>query len=499
MTVRVRFAPSPTGNLTVGGLRSSLFNYLFARHHGGSFILRIEDTDRRRIVPGSLDALLAAHRWLGLDWDEGPDAGGAYGPYFQSERLGIYHAAAERLLAAGSAYRCYCTEQRLDDLRAEQRRRGQPTGYDRRCRFLDADERARHEAGGTPFVVRFAMPTEGETTLDDPIRGVITWKNTNYDDHVLVKSDGFPTYGLAAIVDDVEMRITHAFRAEEWLPSTPRHLQTFYALGVQPPQYGHLPVIVGKDRKKLSKRHGDNSVTAYEDMGYLPDAMFNFLGLIGWSLDDKTVIVSRQQFAEAFTIDRIVRSPALFDLDKLNWLNQEYIKAMADDAFARLAGTWLEQGLPPTVPRPLDSGCVAAIAPELKTRVKRMDEAASLTAYLFAEEPLTYPASLFLGPKGNLDPAEQARLLRIMRDALAAQDDWSEAGLNEFLRSFGEQQKANGLSLGKLLAPVRTAISGTTVSLPMHTSLAVLGKTRSLRRLDDGLEKLPASAAAAAG
>jgi glutamyl-tRNA synthetase len=488
MSVRVRFAPSPTGLLTVGGLRSSLFNYLFARHHGGSYILRIEDTDRTRLAPGALEALLEAHRWLGLDWDEGPDVGGSYGPYIQSERLDIYHAAAERLLASGDAYRCFCTAERLDQMRAEQRRNNRPTGYDRRCVKLSAEEIAELRAAGASHVLRFKMPAEGETTLDDPIRGVITWQNRNYDDHVLLKSDGFPTYHLSAIVDDVEMKITHAFRAEEWLSSTPRHLQTYRALGAEPPIYAHLPLILGKDRKKLSKRHGDTSVIAYAEAGYLPDAMFNFLGLIGWSLDDHTVLIPRQQFIDNFTVDRIIRSPALFDLDKLNWLNGEYIRMLTDEQFAEVAQDWLERGLPATVERPIDGAFVRQMAEALKTRVKRMDEVAGLTSYLFIDGPLEYDTELLLGSgKGALTPEAAASLLRMLRDAFTRVETWDE---ESFKALFLELVASSGVKLGPLLAPLRIAVTGNRVSLPMDTTVALLGRERTLQRIDDALARL---------
>lgn len=490
MTVRVRFAPSPTGALTVGGLRSSLFNYLFARHHGGSFILRIEDTDRTRLTPGALEALLESHRWLGLDWDEGPDAGGARGPYFQSERLPVYHAAAERLLANGSAYPCICTEERLNELRAEQRRQSKPTGYDRRCRALSPAERQRRVAAGEPYVVRFAMPLDGETTLEDPIRGTITWKNANYDDHVLVKSDGFPTYGLAAIVDDHEMGITHAFRAEEWLPSTPRHLQTFYALGVQPPQYCHLPVILGKDRKKLSKRHGDTSVMAFRDQGYLPEAMFNFLGLVGWSLDDHSTIIGRQTFIDNFTLDRVVRAPALFDLDKLLFINSEYIKAMSDEAFADFGLPFLERDLPAEVTRPVDRATVATIASAARERIKKFDELAAYCAYLFVTGPLDYDAALLLRRgKKDVEPDAVRQVLKAVRDALASAGAWDGDAL---VTRMQELEGVLGLKFREFAGHIRVTLSGQTVTLPLHTMLNVLGREESLARFDQALEKLAA-------
>ncbi len=488
MTVRVRFAPSPTGMLTVGGLRTALFNWLFARHAGGTYILRIEDTDRTRFAPGALQALAEAHQWLGIDWDEGPNKGGEYGPYFQSERLDRYRIAADGLVAQGDAYRCYCSTERLDAVRAEQRRHGRPTGYDGRCRDLDAAERATREAGDAPYVIRFKMPRDGVTRFVDAIRGEIEFPNDRYDDHVLLKSDGFGTYHLTAICDDIAMKISHAFRAEEWLPSTPRHLLTFRALGAEPPIYAHLPVVLGKDRKKLSKRHGDTSVSAYREQGYLPDAMFNFLGLTGWSLDDHSTIITRQQFIEHFTIERVVKAPALFDPDKLLWMNGQYLQALPDDAFAAAVTPFLERDLPPSVARPIDAGLVRAMASELKTRVKKLDEAAPLTWYLFANGTLDYDSELLLrSGKKTVEPGVAAERLAIMRAALGAAGAWDSDALDALFTATAER---SGVKKGDLLGPLRAAISGSATSLPMHTSLALLGREGSLARIDGAMQKL---------
>jgi glutamyl-tRNA synthetase len=308
---------------------------------------------------------------------------------------------------------------------------------------------------------------------------------------VLLKSDGFATYHLAAIVDDGEMRITHAFRAEEWLPSTPRHLLTFKALGFEPPIYAHLPVVVGKDRKKLSKRHGDTSVHDYIAKGYLPDAMLNFLGLIGWSLDDHTSIISREEFVKHFDLDRVVRSPGMFDHDKLDWFNQQYILAMPPGQFAELGVEWLEKGLTAHVPRPLDEELVRRLFAmrddkglgEVQTRVKRLDGIAPLTSYLFMPEPLEYDPSLMLARrKGPIEPAEADRILGLWRDALAGWDAWEGAAINDGpFKSVPEQSQ---LKLGDLLTPLRVALTGSTQSLPMHVNLELLGRERSLARID---------------
>jgi len=271
--VRVRFAPSPTGRPHVGNIRTAMFNWLLARHTGGSFILRIEDTDVARKVEGALEAILDGLRWLGLDWDEGPEAGGAYGPYFQSQRLKLYHEAAEKLVSQGDAYYCYCSPERLEEMRAEQVRRKQPPGYDRQCRGLSGEERAQREAAGITPVVRFKVPLEGQTRFHDLIFGEVVFENSTIDDLVLLKSDGYPTYHLANVVDDSAMKVSHVIRAEEWISSTPRHILLYRALGLEPPQFVHHPMILGPDRAKLSKRHGAVSILEYREQGYLQEAM----------------------------------------------------------------------------------------------------------------------------------------------------------------------------------------------------------------------------------
>ena len=332
--VRVRFAPSPTGGPHLGNIRTALFNWLLARATGGSFMVRIEDTDQARKVEGAVDEILAALRWLGVQWDEGPDVGGSYAPYYQSQRLGRYHAAARMLVAAGKAYPCYCTPERLRQMRDEQTRSKRNIGYDRSCRSLTPEQRAHMENGGAPSVVRFAMPEDGTTSLDDIVRGRVSFENALVDDFVLLKSDGFPTYHLANVVDDHEMEISHVLRAEEWLSSAPRHMRLYEAFGWKPPLFAHLPIILAPDRSKLSKRHGATAVTEYREMGYLPQAMVNFLALLGWSLDDRTEVFSAAELIGAFSLERVSRSPAVFDADKLTWLNGHYIRNLSHSELA---------------------------------------------------------------------------------------------------------------------------------------------------------------------
>lgn len=340
-TVRTRYAPSPTGFPHIGNTRTALFEWLVARHNGGRFLIRIEDTDTARTVAGSQEAILQGLKWLGLNWDEGPDIGGPYAPYHQSQRLPMYQEAAKKLVAEGKAYYCYCSPERLEKMREEQAARHQPPGYDRQCRELSEQERADKIALGIKPVARFKMPLEGRTKFIDLIRGEVVFENRTLDDHILLKSDGFPTYHLAHIIDDHAMQITHVIRGEEWLSSTPRHLLLWEAMGYTPTKYAHLPLILGPDRLKLSKRHGAASLIEYAEQGYLPDAIFNFLALTGWSLDDKTEIMTRGEVIKNFSIERISPTAAIFNIEKLQWMNGMYIRKMSPEEFFNAAKPFL--------------------------------------------------------------------------------------------------------------------------------------------------------------
>lgn len=492
MTVRVRFAPSPTGEPHVGNIRTALFNWLFARHEGGSFVLRIEDTDQTRLTPGAVDELLASLRWLGLDWDEGPEVDGPHGPYFQSERLDIYHKYANQLLESDCAYHCFCTPERLDAMRTEQARLKQPPRYDRHCRELSDEERQEQAERGLKAVVRFKTPLEGRTTFADLVRGDVTFENATLDDFIIIKSDRYPTYHLAALVDDHLMEITHVLRAEEWLPSTPRHLLIYQALGWQPPLFAHLPMLLGKDRSKLSKRHGATAVLEYKEQGYLPDAMFNFLGLLGWSLDDHTEIIHREQFIEHFSLERIVKNPAIFDTDKLTWMNGVYMRELPPEKLAALVRDRLERDLPLDVPRPLDEGYVLRMVPLIQERVKRLDDLKRFAEFFFLGDNLDYEVGELLGKGFDGRPRDAAQALAAARERVTSLDSWDEESLEGALRSLAE-----GLSLkaGALFMLVRVAVTGSSVAPPLFQSMAILGRERCLARLERALDKLGAPTA----
>ena len=482
--VRVRFAPSPTGYPHVGNIRTALFNWLFARHSGGRFIVRIEDTDVARKVEDALESILGGLKWLGLDWDEGPGVSGDYGPYFQSQRLSLYREAAERLIRQGDAYYCYCSSQRLKEMREEQARRKQPPGYDRHCRDLSEAERVQKEAEGITPVVRFKTPLEGRTGFNDLIWGEVVFEHSTIDDLVLLKSDGYPTYHLANVVDDHLMEISHVLRAEEWLSSTPRHLLMYQALGFEPPQFAHLPMILGDDRAKLSKRHGSVSITEYREQGYLPETMVNFLALLGWSLDDKTEIFALAELVANFSLERVSRTGAIFNRDKLNWMNGAYIRSLSLDDFTQRTLPFLENGLPAGVRRPLSIDYVGQVMPLIQERARTLAEVPELTAFFFTDE-LDYEPGLLIVKKMDRESSVQA--LEAARQRLSPLQAFDTVSLEAVLRPLAAELE---LKTGQLFGTLRVAVTGRTVAPPLFETMSVLAKERSLERVGAALDKL---------
>ena len=478
--VRVRIAPSPTGYFHVGSARTALFNWLFARHHGGKFIVRVEDTDRTRYNPQAVPDLVASLRWLGLEWDEGPDVGGNFGPYFQSERLHLYEQYTSQLLAEGLAYRCYCSPERLAALREEQRKAKLDVGYDRHCRTLTAEQQGTYEAQGITPVVRFMAPLEGQTTFHDELYGTITVENQTLDDLVLLKSDGFPTYHLANVVDDHLMEISHIMRGDEWLPSVPKHVLLYDAFGWELPVYAHLPLILAPSGKgKLSKRHGGVEVRDFRRQGYLPEAMVNYLARLGWSYDDKTEIFSREELVQYFDLKGINNSPARFSYERLEWMNAHYIR--------QLDATDLAQRLVPFL-----SGAGYAVSrsdllpmvPLVQERLKTLSEAVEWLDFFF-EEHLDYDASLLIGKKMTATASYDA--LQQARRVLAALPSFAVEPIETAMRELADELE---LKVGQLLGIVRIAVSGKTVAPPLFETLAILGRERTLTRIDEGLRAL---------
>ena len=466
--IRVRYAPSPTGNPHIGNIRTAMFNWLFARRSGGQFIVRVEDTDQGRITEGAVEHILDSLEWLGIDWDEGPRVGGPYGPYFQSERLERYDAAAERLIASGNAYRCYCTPERVADLRKQQARNKQRQGYDSHCRYLSDSDHAANEAAGLPSVVRFAMPQSGTTSVEDVIRGHVEWQNELTDDFVLVKTDGFPTYHMAVTVDDNAMQISHVLRAEEWLPSTPRHVQLYKAMDLPMPRFGHLPMILGPDRTKLSKRHGATSLMEYRDDGFLPEALINFMVLLGWSLDGETEVMTLDTIRDHFMLERVGKPAAIFDLDKLQWMNGVYIRQMDTVELADRILPFLEQAYPNKL-LPIDGEYLLRITPLVQERIKTLSEAPDMLSYFF-EDQLEYEAERVV-QRGMDVPATLVALQRAASYLAKVEvPDFHHEHLESILRAAGTELELSGR---QFFGALRTAITGRTATPPLFEMMEV--------------------------
>jgi glutamyl-tRNA synthetase len=476
--VRVRFAPSPTGHLHIGGARTAIYNWAFARRCGGTFILRIDDTDPERSTDENVQAILRGLRWLGLDWDEGPEAEGAHGPYFQTQRMHTYLDALETMKANGGAYPCFCTAEQLEAKRDAGRERGGFAGYDRSCRSIPASEAEARIAAGEPHVWRLAVPLDREeVAFEDAIRGSMSFPAAALDDFVLVRTDGTPTYNYASVVDDALMDITHVIRGDDHLSNTPRQILVFEALGHEVPAFAHLPMIWGADGKRLSKRHGATSVEAYRDEGYLPEGLLNYLALLGWSLDGETTIVSADTLAASFSLDRVSGNPAIFDAEKLDWMNGVYIRELAPAQFAARMTPWLaDAGLASAEELSARGPWLEALAPLVSERVKRLDEIAPMVRFLFVDEVQIDPqagATVLAAP-------DAADVLRECERVMAALPDFEHSSIEAALRTVPE---ALGVKPKVVFQILRVAETGSTVSLPLFESLELLGRERALARL----------------
>jgi len=471
---RVRFAPSPTGALHVGSIRTALFNWLLARSGAGAFILRIEDTDQGRHVEGSEVQILESLRWLGLEWDEGPEVGGPHAPYVQSLRVETYRGVAEELVASGAAYWCTCTAERLAQMRAAQRAAHQPSRYDRRC-LGRPEEVARERAGGTPAVLRQRIP-EGRTEWVDAIRGPVAFDNAELDDQVLLKSDGFPTYHLANVVDDHLMEITDVVRADEWIPSTPKHLALYAALGWAPPRFAHVPVVLSEDRQKLSKRRGARSVLEYRDLGYLPVALVNAMALLGWSSPDGEEVLAPDQIVARFSLDRVQPSPAVFDEQRLDKLNGLHIRMLPLTRLAELLAPWL--------PAASDEQRLS-LAPLLQERITRLSDATTLAAPLLGE--VAWDETVEFPPR-KVDAATAADLLDACAAAVEAGGLEDITALREQLTAMLEQR---GLKARDGFRVLYVAVLGAPAGVPVFDAMRFLGAEATLPRLRRARAHLP--------
>lgn len=478
--VRTRFAPSPTGMMHVGNLRTALYEYLIARSSDGTFILRIEDTDQERLVDGAVDVIYRTLRQVGLQHDEGPDIGGQYGPYVQSERRHLYRPYAEQLVAQGKAYPCFCSKERLDALKLADESTGGHSGYDGHCRTLSREEVDRLLAAGTPHVIRQKMPLEGSTTFVDAVYGSITVENTELEDQVLLKSDGFPTYNFANVVDDHLMQITHVVRGSEYLSSTPKYNVLYEAFGWEIPTYVHLPLIVGKDGRKLSKRHGATSFEGLLAEGYLTEAIINYIALLGWSPGDTRELFSLDDLCRAFSVSGISKSPSVFDYDKLDWFNAEYIRAMAAEDFHIRIRPELER-----IFAGMDRD-LSLLAELLQPRLIRLNQIEDMVHFL--AERQSYSPDLFFNKKNKASPEQARDLLPGLTGELAALSDWTREAVHDCLMASAVRQQ---LKTGQVMWPIRIALSGQEVTPGGAIEIAIiLGRDESLARLQLAIDQL---------
>ncbi len=484
--IRTRFAPSPTGFLHIGGLRTALFSYLFARHEGGDFLLRIEDTDRARYVEGAYEDIIRSLKWIGVEWDEGPDIGGPHGPYLQSERKEYYQAHAHRLVDAGHAYKCFCSPERLKALREEKRDQGHPSSYDRHCRFLSSDEVQAREHAREPYVIRLKVPESGETLFEDAIRGPIKTDNAILDDMVLLKSDGFPTYHLANVIDDHLMRITHVIRGDEWISSTPRHILLYRAFDWEPPVFAHVPVILAKGGGKLSKRHGATMVREFRQKGYLEEAVLNFISLLGWSLDDKTELFTMSDLVKYFDLKKVNKASAVFSYEKLDWFNGVYIRKTPISKLCELLTPYLiSDGILNEDEVVQNREYLLKIVPLIQERMKFLGDAPRLVRFFF-DKHFSIPDAHLLIPKKHTKQ-DAFTILEHAIDALKSTERFEEQALENIFRGLIDSL---GMKTGPVFMTLRVAITGTTVSPGLFETMCVLGKHRVLDRLNTAFETI---------
>ncbi len=463
-SIKVRFAPSPTGFLHIGGVRTALFNWLFARHHGGRFVLRIEDTDHERSTEESIAEILESMRWLGLDWDEGP--------HRQTERRELYSAKVDHLLKEGKAYRCYCTPEELDRKRSEAQKKGLKPKYDGTCR------KRTDQLEGVPSVIRFKAPLEGTVAVEDLLRGRVVFDISELDDLILQRTDGSPTYNFVVVVDDADMGITHVVRGDDHLPNTPRQCLLYDALSFPRPRFAHISMILGQDKARLSKRHGATSVLVYRDMGYLPDAVINYLARLGWSHGDQEIF-SREEMIQHFSFDSVHTSPAVFDPDKLSWLNEHYIKTTSPEELARHLEPFLIRSGILQEGHSLGFEEIARVIPSLNQRAKTLVEMAEKSAFYFKKQ-----VEFDEKAKTKFLTVEAKPLLEKAIAGLSQLDNFSVEEIEALFKKVVEEE---GTKLGKLAQPVRVALTGTTVSPGIYDVILLLGKEETLSRLNQAL------------
>lgn len=479
--VRVRFAPSPTGYLHIGGARTALFNWLFARKMGGKLILRIEDTDTERLKEDSVSQILTSLKWLGINWDEGPEVGGEVGPYYQSERREIYSKYAEELLEAGKAYYCFCSSEDLEAQREKQRAAKQPFRYARTCRDLSVEEAKARAAAGEPYSVRIKIPLDGNIVVHDLIHGDVTFNMDQFDDFVIVKSNGMPTYNFAVVVDDHLMGMTHVLRAEEHLSNTPKQLLIYEALGWEPPKFGHMPMILAPDRSKLSKRHGATSVEEFRSQGYVAEAIVNYLTLLGWGPGDERELFGLEETVELFQLEQMSKKAAIYDTKKLTWMNGQYLSSLPlEKILPEVKTFFVKDGLVTEEWLDANAEYFAKLVDTVRVRVKTLQEVADASTYFF-KEVAEYDEK---GVSKHFKP-EAAALLEQCIAAVEADEVYS---LESTEAAYNKIAEENGLALGKVIHPTRLALTGRTVSPGMFDVMVLLGKEKTLERMRKAVE-----------
>lgn len=480
-TVRVRFAPSPTGYLHIGGLRTALYNYLFAKHHKGKFVLRIEDTDRNRYVEGAVENLIKTLNWVGLSYDEGPDSGGNFGPYMQSQRLDIYKKYADQLVKNGKAYYCFCTPERLQELREEQQKQKLPQAkYDKHCLSYTQDEINQKIKSGVPSVVRLNVPENQKVIFDDVIRERVEFDTSNIDDQVLIKSDGFPTYHLANVVDDHLMKITHVIRGEEWLSSTPKHILLYDFFNWEKPVFAHLPLLLNPDRSKLSKRQGDVAVEDYQSKGYLKEGLLNFVALLGWNAGDDKEFYFLDELIEKFSLERVNKAGAVFDLQKLNWLNAEHLRTKTNYELLQLLKHEIQKSKFKS--QNYSDEYLLKVIEAMKERVSFVHEFISNAPYFF-EAPDTYEEEI-LKKRWNQDSPV---LLKELAEIYSRLNNPEKEDYEKGLKSITESKQ---VGVGKIIHPLRLAVSGMGNGPGVYDILCIIGKEETINRINKAIEKL---------
>lgn len=483
--IRVRFAPSPTGYLHIGGARTALFNWLYARHYKGTFVLRIEDTDQVRSTEEAVNVILEGMKWLGLDWDEGPGKKGEHGPYYQMQRLHFYREYTEKLLKDKKAYCCYCTREELAESREKQAREGKNPKYDRHCLNLNEEEKKRYETQGRKPVIRLRIPAK-KIVFDDLLRGEVTFDGELLSDFVIMKSDGIPTYNYAVVIDDALMKIANVIRGDDHISNTPKQILIYEALGLTIPKFAHIPMIMGQDHTRLSKRHGATSVMEYKKMGYIPEAVVNYIAHLGWSSGDEREIFSKEELIKEFSLDKISKHAAVFSMEKLNWFNGEYLKNMSIDSLTKMILPFLkeanyiekEEGL-----SLIKNEYIKEVVKLMQGRFRNFSQFIDYADYFFIDKINIEPQAF----QSVLNKEGASGILQTLKEKLSALKCWDEESIENTVREVASSLQIKG---GKIIHPTRVALSGKKVGPGLFELMVVLGKEKTVKRLKEAIEKI---------